>query len=296
MKNFILIIITILVLTTTTFADIPKTLNYQGRLMNAAGQPVIDGQYSVTFRLYTAASGGTMVWEEAQSVGSTNGYFNAMFAQPLWIGMQVGTAAEMTPRQQMGTSAYAMTVVDGGISTNKIENSAVTTDKIADGAITQAKMANSSAVPSGSIMMWPTENVPTGWLVCEGQELNKNEYSQLFTAIGIRYGESGDNFKLPDFRGYFVRGRDNKVGRDSDSSTRTDRGDGTTGDEVGTRQTDELKSHIHQFVMNQDEPKVRWAPQVHMGPNINASSGVVAPTGGDETRPKNIAMMYIIKK
>jgi hypothetical protein len=154
MKGLYLSILLVIVMATSLFADIPKTLNYQGRLMNTVGQPVIDGDYSVTFRLYTAASGGTMVWEEAQSVQSTNGYFNAvlgsataltpaMFSQPLWIGMQVGAAAEMIPRQQLGTSAYAMTVVDGAITTSKIKNAAVTTAKIADDAITSDKVGDS---------------------------------------------------------------------------------------------------------------------------------------------------------
>jgi hypothetical protein len=141
MKKIIFATVIILALATISFADIPKTLNYQGRLMNSVGQPVIDGQYSVTFRLYTAASGGTQVWEEAQSVMANNGYFNtvlgnaialtpAMFSQAVWIGIQVGAEAEMTPRQKLGTVAYAMTVVDG----------AITTDKLADGAVTASKL------------------------------------------------------------------------------------------------------------------------------------------------------------
>ncbi|MCD4813759.1 hypothetical protein K8S19_08725 [bacterium] len=124
-----------------SFADIPNTLNYQGRLMDSVQQPVVDGQYSVAFRLYTAESGGTMVWEEAQSVATQNGYFNtvlgnstaltpSIFNQSLWIGIQVGTNAEMTPRQKLGTSAYAMTVADG----------AITTEKIADGEVTSSKL------------------------------------------------------------------------------------------------------------------------------------------------------------
>jgi hypothetical protein len=161
MKKLILNIMTVLLLTTTAFADSPKTLNYQGRLMNTAGQPVIDGQYSVTFRLYTAASGGTQVWEEAQSVMANNGYFNttlgnstvlnpSIFNQPLWVGIQVGTEAEMTPRQKLGTTAYAMTVVDGAITTGKIVNQAVTKEKILGSIISQVQFVKGTADDTGT--------------------------------------------------------------------------------------------------------------------------------------------------
>ncbi|MCD4813757.1 hypothetical protein K8S19_08715 [bacterium] len=133
----ILLAITLIVIAAGVSADIPNTLNYQGRLMDSVQQPVVDGQYSVAFRLYTAESGGTMVWEEAQSVVTNNGYFNtvlgnstaltpAIFNKPLWVGIQVGINVEMTPRQKLGTSAYAMTVADGAITTDKLAQKAVT--------------------------------------------------------------------------------------------------------------------------------------------------------------------------
>jgi hypothetical protein len=160
MKITIFGLILSLFLVSLGYADIPKTLNYQGRLMNAVGQPVIDGQYNVTFRLYTAVSGGTMVWEEAQQVEAENGYFNtvlgnsialtpSIFSQSLWVGIQVGTEAEMTPRQNMGTAAYAMNVADGAITTSKIADGTVTASKlngeiqtgqILDNAITSEKI------------------------------------------------------------------------------------------------------------------------------------------------------------
>ena len=137
MNKTIFTLVLIAVFASVSFADIPNTLNYQGRLMDQSGQPVTEGQYTVTFRLYAAASGGTMVWEEGQPVATNNGYFNtvlgnttvltpSMFSQPLWAGMQVAANAEMTPRQKLSTSAYAMTVADAGITTKKIAVKAVT--------------------------------------------------------------------------------------------------------------------------------------------------------------------------
>jgi hypothetical protein len=48
------------------FADeVPQTLGYQGRLKNASGT-VLSGSYTFTFRLYTASSGGSVIWTETQ--------------------------------------------------------------------------------------------------------------------------------------------------------------------------------------------------------------------------------------
>ncbi|MCD4813758.1 hypothetical protein K8S19_08720 [bacterium] len=147
MKKLILLSFMMIIITTHAFADIPNTLNYQGRLMDSVQQPVVDGQYAVTFRLYAAESGGTMVWEEAQPVATQNGYFNtvlgnstaltpSIFNQSLWVSVQVGTNVELSPRQKLGTSAYAMTVADGAITTNKVSDSAITSSKVAVNAIT----------------------------------------------------------------------------------------------------------------------------------------------------------------
>jgi hypothetical protein len=158
MKKIFFSSLLVIVMATSVFADIPKTLSYQGRLMNTVGQPVIDGQYSVTFRLYDASTGGDMEWSEIQTVSTTNGYFHTVlgnisvfsssrFDQALWIEMQIGTAAAMTPRQQLGTAAYAMSVADGAVTTNKIVDGAVTTGKISGGAVTTDKI-NDNAVTS----------------------------------------------------------------------------------------------------------------------------------------------------
>ena len=46
------------------------------------------------------------------------------------------------------------------------------------------------------------------WLLCNGQEVSRIEYSELFELIGTNFG-SGDNsktFNLPDYQGKFLRG------------------------------------------------------------------------------------------
>lgn len=53
----------------------------------------------------------------------------------------------------------------------------------------------------GQIMLWPIGWAPNDWLACEGQELPIQQYTPLFSLIGIAYGGNGSTtFKLPDLR------------------------------------------------------------------------------------------------
>src|SRR5580765_7558881 len=62
-------------------AGLPQTLNYQGRLTLSGGTPVADSSgNTAVFRLYDAASGGTLLWTETWngSVATKSGLFNVV--------------------------------------------------------------------------------------------------------------------------------------------------------------------------------------------------------------------------
>ena len=59
-------------------AAIPQTTSNQGVLADALGQPVADGTYSLTFKLYTALNGGDPILDLDQDVQLTNGVFDAV--------------------------------------------------------------------------------------------------------------------------------------------------------------------------------------------------------------------------
>jgi hypothetical protein len=99
-------------------ADIPTFMSYQGLLRDGVGDPVADGAYSITFRLYDVEIGGTALWTETQTVTVADGVFNAKlgkvtplstldFVVPYWLGISVGADPEMTPRVELATSPYA---------------------------------------------------------------------------------------------------------------------------------------------------------------------------------------------
>jgi len=133
-------------------------------------------------------------------------------------------------------------------------------------------------------------------LECNGQVISRTTYANLFSKIGTIYGagDGSTTFKIPDMRGLFVRGFDHLAGVDPDSATRTDRGDGMTGDRVGTKQEDELKSHPHSIAIKGQSTSTGNMPACT---NDNQASGNfnTGNAGGNETRPKNIYMMFIIK-
>jgi len=72
-------------------------------------------------------------------------------------------------------------------------------------------------------------------------------------------------FTLPDTRGYAIRDLGSNT-IDPDVATRTNRGDGSIGDQVGTKQEDQFKSHDHPFVYYDGSSALTLEP-----PNTNAN-------------------------
>jgi microcystin-dependent protein len=140
------------------------------------------------------------------------------------------------------------------------------------------------AVPSGMIMSFAGSAAPTGWLKANGASVSRSTYAALFTAIGTTYGAGNGSttFTLPDLRGEFVRGWDDGRGIDASRA-------------IGTAQSDDFKSHTHNYLRNQGGNSVMGGPsQINDGETSNSTSAAPV-TGGTETRPRNIALLYCIK-
>lgn len=110
-----------------------------------------------------------------------------------------------------------------------------------------------------------------------------------FTDNGTGTHSFHEDYALPDFRGEFMRGWDDSAGTDPDAGSRTDRGDGTTGDNVGTKQADEFKAHTHTVDSSNNAGAKSWYGGTASG-SFNSGS-----TGGNESRPTNINVMYCVK-
>jgi hypothetical protein len=139
----------------TATAQPPQTITYQGLLTDASGSPVADGNYSLTFRIYDAASGGTQLWSETQSsVVVSGGLFKARlgsvtpitvdFDTAYWLEIQVGAESPQIPRIELTSTPYtfmAMDIEDDAVTSAKILDGEVATADIEDDAVTAAKIA-----------------------------------------------------------------------------------------------------------------------------------------------------------
>lgn len=134
--------------------------------------------------------------------------------------------------------------------------------------------------PAGLVSHFARSTAPTGWLKANGAAVSRVAYADLFASIGTTFG-NGDGFNtfhLPDLRGEFVRGWDDGRGVDA-------------GRGFGSWQADELREHSHSF-------KEYYNDVCYDGGgtsptrNRDAETG---STGGNETRPRNRAMLACIK-
>ena len=108
-----------LFLTAPALADVPKYISFQGELTDSAGTRIAT-PVSATFKLYNVSTGGASIWTEAQTVSPDQGItnvslgtvtpFNLPFDTQYWLGIQVGTDAEMSPRMKLQATPYALAV------------------------------------------------------------------------------------------------------------------------------------------------------------------------------------------
>ena len=142
-------------------------------------------------------------------------------------------------------------------------------------------------VPTGVIMIYSSDIVPFGWLECNGDAVSRTTYSKLFSVIGTTYGSGNGTttFNLPDLRGEFIRGWDHGRGVDKNRI-------------FGSTQEDEIKSHNHPLKYADYWQTDGPGRMPYLQSNVSVygiSTNTIQNTGGTETRPRNVALMYIIK-
>ena len=162
-----------------------------------------------------------------------------------------------------------------------------------------------SAGPIGHVAAYAGNVVPLGYLECNGAAVSRTTYVNLFGVCGILYGagDSTTTFNLPDLRGYFVRGWDDNAGVDVGrvlGSTQTDlvgpiTDPGHTHTDAGHTHSDTGANSTFGGTSGPDSMQ-SWSGTHTTGSGVaNIQSNTTGITGGTETRPKNVAMMYIIK-
>lgn len=122
-----------------------------------------------------------------------------------------------------------------------------------------------------------------GWLFCDGTAVSRTRYARLFARIGTTYGagDGSTTFNLPDLRAEFIRGWD--AGRAVD-----------TGRNFASTQADAFKSHFH-IMKKYNRAIGTGAGFFAMDDQGTDGSENTEPTGGTETRPRNVALGFWIK-
>ncbi len=184
------------------------------------------------------------------------------------------------------------------------------------------KMKIPTGVPIGTVLPYMGDDSDLssleaeGWYLCDGRLIanlsgltsaQKTDLQQLF----FRSGNPNPGY-LPDLRGMFLRGADRGIGRDPNFSERIG-----NGNKIGSYQKDEFLSHNHvgnilpSGLHNHSYPTSMfdegWGRAAggssgsEPGPQYTNESGLHSHTieiennGGNETRPKNVYVNYIIK-
>lgn len=142
----------------------------------------------------------------------------------------------------------------------------------------------------GEVKQFARATAPTGFLKANGAQVSRTTYARLFAVIGTTFGvgDGSTTFALPDLRGEFIRGYDDGRGVDS-------------GRGFGTAQGDLLEAHVHRQAASSDLTGTSGGSGRYADTNVAyPSNGVAsnlqtASTGGTETRPRNIALLYCIR-
>ncbi len=148
MKRFLLAaILGLVAVHIAAHAGVPELLSFQGRLSDAAGNAVADGDYSVVFRVHGQETGGTALWEETQTVTVADGLCSVLlggtttldlpFDAQYWLAIEVESDGEMAPRLKLACAPYALRA------------------KAADTAL--------DGVPSGHHVLSDTPTAPAGY-------------------------------------------------------------------------------------------------------------------------------------
>ena len=152
---------------------------------------------------------------------------------------------------------------------------------------------------AGVVNYFAASAAPTGYLKANGATVSRSTYAALFAVVGEVYGagDGSTTFEVPDLRGEFIRGWDDSRGIDASRV-------------FGSAQGDEFELHGHPSrrvtqgsIANDvaggglmiDSNAIQANQPAFTGTPANVLGEHIGGSGGDETRPRNIALLACIK-
>ena len=153
-------------------------------------------------------------------------------------------------------------------------------------------------IPAGIINIYAGDTAPTGWLICDGSEISRTTYSDLYDVIGTTYGDGNetDTFNLPNLKGKIP------VGLNANDADFDDLGE-TGGEKTHTLTVNEIPAHSHQFMgVNEGtttEGEIgNYPAEIHRDTRPNWPGNASWNTGGGQAHNNlqpYIVLNYIIK-
>jgi phage-related tail fiber protein len=233
--------------------------------------------------------GLTVMVEEGTANGDS--LWHLITNAPITLGTTALTFKMLAGRTGIAAGTYkSLTVDEYGRATAGANPETLAGFGIKDSytkAEVEALIAKASALPVGSIVAFPVDAPPPGFLELDNSVQSSALYPDLSAYLGGKFNKGNEgvgNFRLPETRGEFLRGWDHGRGVDA-------------GRGLGSWQADDNKSHIHGTTYDVIAD-IFMAGDVRRNylQQYNGTDDVVTKaSGGNEARPRNITVMWCIK-
>jgi hypothetical protein len=202
-----------------------KKISIQGFLKDGNGKAVDNGNYSITFKIYDVATGGTALWTEDNNsvnvyggiytvlLGGTNSLTTLAWDKPYFLGVNI-SGTELTPRIELTYAPYALSVA----STANAQLAEEAKTVRCSGAVGDVKYS----------ILNPTQFAQVNgdcWIPMDGRSISGSKLSQIVSSNNV-----------PDIGGLFVRSQEYGQNYDADR---------TNSSSIATFQDQSYQSHTH---------------------------------------------------
>ena len=226
-------------------------------------------------------------------------YFDMLQEELCSVVEASGASLEKTRHDQLLTALRAL------LLSRKNPFGDIKSDGTVKTALENLGLGEGSALPVGVPVPWPSATPPSGWLKCNGAAFSAEEYPELAKAYPTN--------KLPDLRGEFIRGWDDRRGVDSGRTLLTNQEHAVISHNHGiptkVGSVTNIPYGIEQVIS--DETIFSSARTVGVDYWSNSERVFTYTTGGrngaesvsspdassliKETRPRNLAFAYIVR-
>jgi microcystin-dependent protein len=290
-------------------------INFSALVRDSSGSPQPSKPVQIRFTILTGQTGtaGNAPWVEIQkTVTDAFGFVNATIG----TGAQAGGTATSFAQVDFSQGNYWLLA-------EVFDTKALTYQPLAKQALQAvayaktAGAAGTQAVPPGTICAFAGDfaHIPTGWVECQGQQLDNRVAANmpLFNVIGYTWGGEGNVFRLPGTNDLFLRGATNGKPGDPDAASRQPNGN-LPATSAGSFQQTALQYHLHGINYGFDTASGLFPPPLSVGgfaPQSNTAYGQNPLTFGyavsnlpgsqtprpnsNDSHPVNVLVNYIIK-